>query len=182
LVPPYDDPEIIAGQGTCGLEIACQAEAAGVRLDKLLVCCGGGGLTAGCALALAELQPQAEVYCVEPAAFDDTARSLAAGERLSNDPAARSFCDALLSPTPGELTFAINRRLLTGGLTVTDEEVRAAMRYAALNLKLVVEPGGAVALTALLAGKLDVRGQNVAVVLSGGNVDPELLGSVLTDT
>jgi len=181
LVPPYDDPDIIAGQGTCGLEIARQADAAGVRLDKVLICCGGGGLTAGCALALTALQPQAEIYCVEPAGFDDTFRSLAAGARLRNDPAARSICDALLSPTPGEITFAINKRLLTGGLVVADGEVKAAMRYVAETLKLVVEPGGAVALTAIHAGKIDVRGQNVAVVLSGGNVDPEFLAQILTD-
>jgi threonine dehydratase len=172
LVPPYDDPDIIAGQGTCGLEIARQAAALGASLDAVLICCGGGGLTAGCSLALHELSPQTAIYTVEPADFDDTARSLAAGTRLGNDPAARSFCDALLSKAPGEITFAINRRLVTGGLSVTDTEVAAAMAYAFRTLKLVVEPGGAVTLAAALAGKLDLAGKTVALVLSGGNVDP----------
>lgn len=176
LVPPYDDPAIIAGQGTIGLEIAHQAQAQGAKLDAVLVCCSGGGLVSGTALALDALSPTTAVYSVEPEGFDDTARSLAAGERLSNAPGARSFCDALLSPTPGKLTFELNRRLLKGGLAVSDQEVAQAMAFAFRTLKLVVEPGGAVALAALLAGKLPVRGQTVrgqtvAVVLSGGNVD-----------
>jgi threonine dehydratase len=181
IVRPYDDPGIIAGQGTCGLEIARQAAALDARLDALLVCCGGGGLTAGCALALAELSPETAVYTVEPEGFDDTARSLAGGARVSNDPAARSFCDALLMPTPGELTFAINRRLLAGGLAVSDAEVAAAMVYAFKTLKLVVEPSGAVALAALLAGRFDARGKTVALTLSGGNVDPEAYRRVLAE-
>jgi threonine dehydratase len=173
LVRPYDDAGVIAGQGTCGLEIARQAAALGFEIDTLLVCCGGGGLTAGCALAMAALSPKTRVYTVEPAGFDDTRRSLAEGVRVDNDPAARSFCDALLAPTPGELTFPINRRLLAGGLAVSDEEVRTAMDYAFRSLKLVIEPGGAVALAALLAGRLETRGKTVALTLSGGNVDPE---------
>ncbi len=173
LVRPYDDPGVIAGQGTCGLEIARQAAARGLEIDALLVCCSGGGLTAGCALAMAELSPMTQIYTVEPAGFDDTRRSLAAGARVDNDPAARSFCDALLAPTPGELTFPINRRLLAGGFAVSDDEVRAAMGYAFRTLKLVIEPGGAVALAALLAGRLETRGKTVALTLSGGNVDPE---------
>jgi threonine dehydratase len=171
LVRPYDDPDIIAGQGTCGLEIARQAAALGASLDAALVCCGGGGLIAGTATALAALSPGTEVYAVEPAGFDDTTRSLAAGKRLGNDPEARSFCDALLAPEPGELTFAINRRLLSGGLVVDDGEVAEAMAYAFHTLKLVVEPGGAVALAALLAGRIEAGGKTVAVVLSGANVD-----------
>ncbi|MDX1574634.1 MAG: threonine/serine dehydratase [Kiloniellales bacterium] len=172
LVRPYDDPDIIAGQGTCGLEIARQAEAAGARLDAALVCCGGGGLIAGTATALARLRPGIEVYAVEPEGFDDTTHSLASGRRVRNDPAARSFCDALLAPTPGELTFAINRRLLAGGLVVSDREVAQAMAYAFRVLKLVVEPGGAAALSALLTGKFDARDKTLAITLSGGNVDP----------
>ena len=179
LVRPYDDPGVIAGQGTCGLEIAQQAAARGFEIDTLLVCCGGGGLTAGCALALAELSPKTQIYTVEPAGFDDTRRSLAEGVRVENDPAARSFCDALLAPTPGELTFPINRRLLAGGFAVSDEEVRAAMDYAFRTLKLVVEPGGAVALAALLAGRLETRGKTVALTLSGGNVDPNTYREML---
>ena len=173
LVRPYDDPDIIAGQGTCGLEIARQAERRGGALDLLLVCCGGGGLVSGIALAFGELSPATEIFAVEPEGFDDTARSLAAGERLGNDPEARSFCDALLAARPGELTFEINRQRLAGGFAVSDAEVAEAMAFAFRVLKLVVEPGGAVALAALLSGKARARGKRVGVVLSGGNVDPE---------
>lgn len=180
VVPSFDDPFIIAGQGTVGLEIAEQAAAAGHSLDAFLCCCGGGGLIAGSATALNALSPQTRMYSVEPQAFNDTARSLAAGTRLSNPPDARSICDALLTPQPGELTFPINMSLLAGGLSVTDDDVRHAMSYAFRVLKLVVEPGGVVALAALLAGKIDLRGQTVAVVLSGGNVDPALFADVLS--
>jgi len=179
IVRPYDDPAIIAGQGTCGLEIAEQAANAAVALDALLVCCGGGGLVAGCALALAERSPATQIFCVEPEGFDDTGRSLAAGRRLANAPGAESFCDALLAPTPGELTFAINRRLLAGGLAVSDDEVARAMSYAFRTLKLVVEPGGAVALAAVLSGRYDARDKAVAVTLSGGNVDREPFCAIL---
>ncbi len=173
IVSPYDDPGIIAGQGTCGLEIVHQAESLDVRLDALLVCCGGGGLTSGCAIALAETSPRTKVYAVEPEGFDDTRRSLDAGQRLANPSGTKSFCDALLAPTPGELTFSINRRLVAGGFAVSDAEVAAAMRYAFTTLKLVVEPGGAVSLAALLSGKIDARDKSLALTLSGGNVDPE---------
>ncbi len=179
LVRPYDDPDVIAGQGTCGLEIADQAAALGAQLDRLLVCCGGGGLTAGVALALAEMSPRTAVYTVEPQGFDDTARSLEAGRRVSNEAEGQSICDALLAPTPGQLTFPINRRLLAGGLVVSDEDTRAAMAYAFRHLKLVVEPGGAVALAALLSGKLNVRDKTTALILSGGNVDPERYAEVI---
>lgn len=182
LVRPYDDPDVIAGQGTCGLEIARQAEAAGARLDAALVPCGGGGLIAGTATALAALSPGTAVFAVEPEGFDDTARSLACGRRVGNDPEARSFCDALQAPLPGELTFAINRRLLAGGLVVGERQVAEAMTYAFRVLKLVVEPGGAVALAALLAGKYDAAGKTVAVTLSGGNVDPETYARAITGT
>jgi threonine dehydratase len=179
LIRPYDDSRIIAGQGTTGLEIAEQVTERNLDLDAVLVCCGGGGLISGCATALAHEMPQAEILAVEPEDFDDTARSLEAGERLDVVPGGQSFCDALLSPTPGELTFGINKRLLTGGLAVSDAQVAAAMRQAYNRLKLVVEPGGAVALAAALSGVFDCRGKTVAVVCSGGNVDAELFAQVL---
>lgn len=173
IVAPYDEIQVIAGQGTCGLEIAAQAKGRGVRLDAVLVCCGGGGLTAGCATALAAETPATKVYAVEPAQFNDTGRSLAAGRRVANPPGATSFCDALLAPTPGEITFAINKKLLAGAFTVSDREVAQAMAVAFADFKLVVEPGGAVALAAVLSGKYAIKGQSVAVVASGGNVDRE---------
>ena len=181
LVPSYDDPDIIAGQGTAGLEIAEQAAELGLTLDDVVVCCSGGGLTAGVAIAIAKLAPQAGVWTAEPTAHDDYRRSLAAGRRQRNEPdAPQSFCDALLAPLPGELTFAINQPLLRGGLAVSDDEVRQAIVFAARTLKLVVEPGGAVALAAVLAGRLDVSGRTVAVTLSGGNIDDALLADLLT--
>lgn len=180
IVRPYDDPGIIAGQGTIGLEIARQCEELGVTPDAVLVCCGGGGLVSGVALALSEAAPGVPVWCVEPEAFDDTRRSLLAGERLGNPASARSICDALLSPTPGVLTFALNRRLLAGGLAVSDAEVRLAMRTAFECLKLVVEPGGAVAIAAALTGKLPLEGRTVIAVASGGNVDAELFRQALS--
>jgi threonine dehydratase len=179
LVKPYDDARIIAGQGTAGLELAEQAGESGAALDAALIPCGGGGLIAGCGLALAELCPGIEIFAVEPAAFDDTRRSLSAGERVANRPGGRSICDALLAPIPGELTFELNRQRLAGGLAVDDRDVRRAMAFAFRHLKLVIEPGGAVALAALLAGAFDARGRTVAVMLSGGNVDPERFAEVL---
>jgi threonine dehydratase len=174
LVPSFDDPHIIAGQGTLGLELMTQAAAMGAIPDDVLVCCSGGGLVSGCALAIKDLSPATRVYTAEPAAFDDARRSLEAGEHVRNPPGARSICDALQAPSPGVMTFPLMRRLLSGGLAVSDEEVLAAMAWAFRELKLVVEPGGAVALAAALSGKLDMRGRTVAVVLSGGNVDTDL--------
>jgi threonine dehydratase len=176
VVPSYDDVHIIAGQGTVGLELAKQAD----QLDVVLCPVGGGGLVAGISTALKPHFPNAEIWGVEPAAFDDTRRSFESGKREHIDPAARSICDALQSPSPGEITFEINRRNLAGVLTVTDAEVAEAVRYAFTTLKLVVEPGGAVALAAALTGKLDLAGRTTAIVLSGGNVDPELYGSILS--
>ncbi len=172
LVKPYDDARIIAGQGTAGLELAEQAADLGATLDAALIPCGGGGLIAGCGLALQARCPDIEMFAVEPLGFDDTARSLQAGERVANPPGGVSICDALLAPTPGELTFALNARQLAGGLAVGDLDVRRAMAFAFRQLKLVIEPGGAVGLAALLAGGFDARGRTVAVLLSGGNVDP----------
>lgn len=178
LVRPYDDPDIIAGQGTVGREIAEQAAALGLAPDIALVPCGGGGLVSGTALALTRHFPAIRVHACEPAGFDDTARSLARHERVGNAPGARSICDALLGAIPGEITFPINDRLLAGGLVVTDAEVARAMDYAFRVLKLVVEPGGAVGLAALLARKMDVADRTVAVVLSGGNIDPESFAEI----
>lgn len=179
IVRPYDEPGVIAGQGTCGLEIASQAAAKGVKLDAVLVPAGGGGLVAGVSTAIAARSPGTPVFCCEPAGFDDTTRSIASGEWVENDPAARSFCDALLAPTPGRITFTMNVRRLAGGFVVTDAEVEDAMRFAFRHFKVVVEPGGAVALAAVLAGRIDIRDRAIAVVCSGGNVDPTLFHDVL---
>ncbi len=178
VVPSYDHNDIIAGQGTVGLEIAEQCVEDGVVPDVVLVCCGGGGLVAGTATALRSRFPEVAVHSVEPQEFDDTARSLESGRRESIDASARSICDALQAHSPGKLTFEINRRLLAKGLTVSDAEVRHAMRFAFANLKVVVEPGGAAALAALLAGKIDTAGKTTIVVISGGNVDRALFAEI----
>ena len=171
LVPPYDDPAIIAGQGTIGLELTAQADRLGVGLDAVVIPCGGGGLSSGISLAVKHASPATAVWVAEPEHFDDTRRSLDAGTRIANDPGYTSMCDALLSPSPGELTFEINRKTLSGSIAVSEQAVGAAMRDAMAYLKLVVEPGGCVALAALSSGKIDVAGKCIAVVLSGGNVD-----------
>ena len=179
VVPAFDDEHIIAGQGTVGLELAQDAERLGLHVDLAVLPIGGGGLIAGASTAIKALSPATQIWGVEPALFDDTRRSLEAGERLSVSPGARSLCDALESPAPGKITFPILQRNVAGVATVADAEVAEAMRYAFGALKLVVEPGGAVALAALLAGKLPARGRTVAIVLSGGNVDPALFGRVI---
>lgn len=179
LVPPFDDPWVIAGQGTIGLEIHRDLAALEVAPELVVCCCGGGGLISGTALALSKQRPDLPVYAVEPDGFDDTARSLKSGQRETVAPGATSICDALLSPTPGVLTFALNAQLLAGALTVRDEEVLDAMKAAFLDLKLVVEPGGAVALAAILAGRIPAGTGPVVAVLSGGNVDPDLFRRAL---
>ena len=179
LVPPFDDPHIIAGQGTAGLELAEEAETRGARLDDVLVCCSGGGLTAGIALAMAAKSPATKVHTVEPAGFDDYARSLRSGAIERNAKASGSICDALMSVAPGEMTFAINKPLLGAGLVVTDAEAAEAVRYAFEVLKLVLEPGGAVALAAVLAGKIETQGRAIGVIASGGNCDAVSFARIL---
>lgn len=175
LVPPFDDPFIIEGQGTVALEMLDQADA---PMDQLLCGASGGGLMAGINLVMAERSPQTKVIVVEPEAYDDTARSLAAGERVGHPEGPPSICDALMSPMPGILTWPINRRL-AGALTVSDAEVAEAVRFAFRHLKLIVEPGGAVSLAALLSGKSQTKGRTTGIVLSGGNVDAVLYGEIL---
>jgi threonine dehydratase len=171
IVPPYDHAWILTGQGTAGIEIVEQARAAGATLDAVAAPCSGGGLSTGIALAVKGLSPSTSVHAGEPAGFDDLARSLAAGTKQTNAKLSGSICDALLAPTPGDVTFPLAQKLLGPGLVVTDDEVLDAMEVAFREYKIVVEPGGAVALAAALTGKLPVKGRSVAVVCSGGNVD-----------
>ena len=177
LVRPFDDPFVIEGQGTVGLEIVEQA--GDTKIDQLLCGASGGGLIAGINLSMAALSPDTPVIGVEPEAYNDTQLSMAAGERLTHAPVERpSICDALMTDRPGELTFPINRRLAKV-ITVSDAEVAEAVRYAFRTLKLVVEPGGAVSLAALLAGKVEAKGLTTAAVLSGGNIDPALFAEII---
>ena len=179
LIPPYEYAPVIAGQGTIGVEIAQDLKANGITPDQLVCCTGGGGLLAGIALAMHEHYPTLDLMAAEPDGFDDFRRSLEAGERVSNDPSARSICDAIITPTPGEMTFAINREHISQGLQVTDDEVLDAMALAWQYLKLVIEPGGAVALTSVLTGKCDGKGKTTIVIASGGNVDPAIFQQAL---
>jgi threonine dehydratase len=179
LVPSYDDPLVMAGQGTIGLEIAGQAQELGAEIGRVLVCCGGGGLISGIATILKHVAPASSIYSVEPEYFDDTARSLASGRRESNLPDATSICDALRVATPGELTFPINKALLSGGLVVSDDQVRAAMRFAFDSMKLVIEPGGAVALAAVLHGLAPAADGATFVVVSGANVDRDVYAAII---
>lgn len=180
LVPSFDDPDIIAGQGTVGLELARQARDMDVGLKTLLVPVSGGGLISGCALAFEELSPETGIYAVEPDGFDDTGRSLESGKREQNPRTAGSVCDALLSPSPGVLTFPIMKRRVAGAVSISDTEALAAVAFAWRELKLVVEPSGALGLAALLTGKIETTGGAVAIVLSGGNVDAALFAQALS--
>jgi threonine dehydratase len=179
LIRPFDEPLVMAGQGTCGLEIAEQAREAGVEAADVLVCCGGGGFTSGIALALEAAAPGLRVRPCEPVGFDDVARSLIAGERVSNPTESGSICDAILTPSPGELTFPVLSRLAGPGLTVSDEEALMAVGQAFLRLKVVAEPGGAVALAAALYRSDEIEGDTVICTISGGNVDPEMFSRAL---
>jgi threonine dehydratase len=171
LVPAFEDFHVIAGQGTLGLEAAEQLQALGERADLLLAPASGGGMLAGIGLAFEALSPATRLYAVEPEAFNDHARSLAAGHPVTVKPDAVSLCDALMAPAPGAMTFALNKQRLSGALGVSDAEALTAMAFAFRHLKLVLEPGGAVALAAVLAGKAEAKGRTTLVVASGGNVD-----------
>jgi threonine dehydratase len=174
LVPPFDDPFVIAGQGTAGREIAEDLEAMGLKPDVVVIGASGGGLAAGITLALKARFPAAAYFTAEPAGFDDTARSFKSGQRERNPRMSGTICDALMTETPGVITWEINRKLIGQGVAASDEEVGRAVAFAFRELKLVVEPGGAIGLAALLAGRPDVKGKVVVAVLSGGNVDAEL--------
>ena len=179
LVRPYDDPFVIAGQGTVGREIAEDMAALGTAPDIVVAQASGGGLIAGIATAVKAKFPQTKMIVAEPKDYDDHALSLRAGRREAHHAKHRTICDALMAETPGEITFAINGKLLAGGVTASDEEVGAAMAFAFRELKLVVEPGGAVGLAALLSGRLEAQGKNVVIVLSGGNVDADLYAKLI---
>ncbi|MFY9990441.1 MAG: threonine/serine dehydratase [Rhodoplanes sp.] len=180
IVPPYDDPMIIAGQGTAGREIVEDLAALGLSPDVVIVNASGGGLTAGVALAVKAHEPSAQIYTAEPADFDDHARSFRSGQRERNAQVTGSICDALMSPSPGMLTFEINRMLVGQGVVASEAEVVRAVAFAFHELKLVVEPGGAVALAALLSGKVNVEGKIAVAVLSGGNVDADLFARLVS--
>ncbi|MEO9899223.1 threonine/serine dehydratase [Nisaea sp.] len=178
-VPPSAHALVLAGAGTAALEMVQQAEELEARLDAVLVPCGGGGLTASTAIVMTEASPGTEVYAVEPELFDDTRRSLAAGERVGNPKGQRTICDAIMTPIPNEVTFPINLDLLAGGLVASDSEVRAAMRFAFEYFKIVVEPGAAVGLAAILSGRIGISGRTVATVITGGNIDVGRFHSLL---
>ncbi len=171
LIEPFDNAKVVAGQGTIGLEIAADATACGATLDAILVPCGGGGVVTGIALALSEAAPNAKVYAVEPERFDGMGRSLSSGERTFATGGDASIADALMSPAPGRIPFALAKKHLAGALWITDAELERAVSYASQRLKLVVEPGGAAALAALLAGKFDTKNKTVAIVLTGANCE-----------
>lgn len=177
LIRPYDDPQVIAGQATTGLEIAGQAAEAGIAAADVITCCGGGGLTAGIALALEAKAPSLRVRPAEPEGFDDTARSLVSGQRERNAALSGSICDAIVTPSPGEITFPILRRLCGPGLVVSEAQVMQAMALAFAHLRIVVEPGGAVALAAALFAP-DLP-DTVICTASGGNVDPAFFARVI---
>jgi threonine dehydratase len=179
VVPPFDDPMVIAGQGTIGREIVQDLHALGLTPDVVIVGASGGGLAAGISLAVKSAVPGADFYTAEPEGFDDTLRSFASGHRERNPRLSGTICDALMTNTPGELTFPITQRLIGKGVTATDREVEEAVAFAWRELKLVVEPGGAIGLAALLAGRPDVKGKVVVAILSGGNVDPDLFSRII---
>jgi len=182
IAPSFDHADIVAGQGTAGLEMRDDCVAQGVVPDQAVVCCGGGGLSSGIGMALRPGFPHLRLFVVEPEQFDDTGRSLTEGRRVSNEGGNTSICDAILTPSPGELPFSILSSLDATGLVVSDDDVRDAMRFAFQHLKMVVEPGGAVALAAVLAGKLGTADKTTLIVLSGGNVDADVFGAIQSES
>lgn len=179
LAPSYDDVDIIEGQGTLALEAVEQAKAIGARFDAFIAPCGGGGMTAGCALALEARSPATQMWIAEPENYDETWASIRAGEKRRADTKKTTLCDAIATPSPGDLTLPVMRRLVRGGATLSDEDVSSTIAFAFKYLKLVAEPGGAAALAAVLAGRMETKGKTVGVVLSGGNIDPRLFAEIL---
>ena len=179
IIPPYDDARVIAGQGTLGLEITADLEARNIKPHQLICPTGGGGLLAGTALALHESLPNLDIIAAEPEGFDDFARSLAADKRLANEAGGRSICDCIITPMPGAMTFPINRQHVSGGVAVSEDAVLEAMTSAWQDFKLVIEPGGAVALAALLGGAVKAEDKTTIIIASGGNVDAELFRKAL---
>jgi threonine dehydratase len=182
LVPPFDDPYIISGQGTIGLEVAAQCAERDVTPDAIVAPASGGGLISGIALAIKDRLPGCAVYCAEPHGFDDIALSLQAGQIRSHDGTGNTICDALMAPRPGDITFGVMRTHLTGAVSVTDAEVETAIATAFHYFKLVVEPGGAAALASVLFGKVPCAGRTVVVVASGGNIDASLYAAIVART
>lgn len=182
IVPPYDDADVIAGQGTAGLELLDDAVRLGRPLDRMVICVGGGGLIAGCALAAVARGHATQFFAAEPVGYDDTLRSLRSGVRVHNDPTAPCMADALMTHCPGELTFSLNRQLLAGGFIVSDADIAAAMRFAFADLRVVVEPGGAAALAAVMSQPSTFAGLTTGIILTGGNVDGEQFCRVLEAT
>lgn len=179
LAPSYDDVDIIEGQGTLALEAAAQAAALGASFDAFVICCGGGGMTSGCATILEEVSPATEVHIAEPEGFDETWASIRAGRKLRADIAGKTLCDALATPTPGDITFPIMQKLVRGGYTISDDEVAETVAWAFKYLKLVLEPGGAAALAAVFHRKIRAEGRTIGLTLSGGNIDPSLFATIL---
>jgi len=179
LVPSYDDPFIMAGQGTAGLEVAEDLKRLGKSPDQFVCCAGGGGLIAGCGLAMKQHFPACDIWAAEPEEFDDHKRSLAAGERVSNVRKSGSLQDAIITPTPGALTFQLNRKQLAGGVTASDDDTLVALAFIWKHLKLVAEPGGATAFASLLNGQIDTKNKTTVVLITGGNVDPAVFKQAL---